>query len=202
MKALIKFLFKLVIAVLVVMGCMYATNLIKASKHDKSITCDEHVDSNVNDTITVPDADSVMFLLEQRLPNTITAKQITELIQISNHAKDVGIQHPEIFLAQVILETNWLTSDAYKHRNNISGMHKAYQRPTTRIQDSDSTLLATYSTVKASVYDYKIWQNEYGHDLTEDEYYQLLQDIYSENHSYSDTLRILRNYAKLIFQFS
>lgn len=83
-----------------------------------------------------------------------------DLVGIENYAITIGIEHRKVFLAQVILETGWLKDSAVISKNNITGMHKAYKRPTTQLNTKDSTSsLGVYKSIEACIWDYKIWQN-------------------------------------------
>lgn len=85
-----------------------------------------------------------------------------DLANIENYAITIGIEHRKVFLAQVILETGWLKDSTMLSKNNIIGMHKVYKRPTTQLHIKDTvSILGTYESIEACIWDYKIWQSIY-----------------------------------------
>lgn len=94
----------------------------------------------------------------------VQADSITkiDLASIENYAITIGIEHRKVFLAQVILETGWLKDSTMLSKNNIIGMHKVYKRPTTQLHIKDTvSILGTYESIEACIWDYKIWQSIY-----------------------------------------
>jgi len=76
-----------------------------------------------------------------------------------NFAKEVikqNVSHPEIAVAQALLESGHFTSDVFKFNNNLFGMRFPRQRRTTAIKEN--LRHASYKNWVESVKDYKLWQ--------------------------------------------
>ena len=70
-----------------------------------------------------------------------------------------GGRFPEVFRAQIILESARLSSNVFKENNNLVGMRCARVRP-TYCQDVNRTF-AVYKHPFDSIRDYLLWQQEY-----------------------------------------
>ena len=94
------------------------------------------------------------------------------------------IKFPEIVIAQIKLETGYLTSDLLVSNNNLFGMRYPRQRETTAKRDLGG--YSYYDTWIHSILDYKIWQDKYYKD---GDYYQFLNRIYAEDTIYINKLK-------------
>lgn len=73
------------------------------------------------------------------------------------------VEYPDVYLAQVIHETNWLKSNVFKDHSNPSGMHchpswgDLCDCDRKNRRESDGTF-CHYTSVRNGVRDYKQWQ--------------------------------------------
>ncbi len=109
-------------------------------------------------------------------------------ISIWEYLHDCNIQHPDIVYAQVMLETGNLTSRLYNEYNNLFGMKKVNKRPTTQIP-CDTSVYGKYANWKHSVHDYIIWQSIYAYNLSREEYFNFLGDVYATDTNYVKKLK-------------
>lgn len=106
---------------------------------------------------------------------------------VLNYMFELRIDHAEIVLAQMLIETSHFTSDVFKENKNMCGMKLPKQRPTTAIGVNRGH--AVYKNWKESVIDIAIWQSIYGRRLTRDEYLKMLEkNGYAEDGSYIKTI--------------
>ena len=111
---------------------------------------------------------------------------------VYNYIVSLNIQHAEIVLKQAILESGHFSSKIFKENNNLFGMKVARQRPTTATGEQYKH--AKYDSWQMSVVDYALWQTKYCHNLTESEYLEYLQRVYSTNKNYTATLLKIKHY--------
>ena len=97
------------------------------------------------------------------------------------------IAHPDIVLAQCILESAGGSSPLATAANNLFGMRVAGQRPTTAIGTYKGH--AKYATIHDAVLDYAIWQAAYCRNLSREAYFAYLDANYSGTPNYSEHLR-------------
>jgi len=97
----------------------------------------------------------------------------------------LGIEHKEIVMQQVALETGMLTSAICQENNNLFGMKEPRVRETTALGTKRGH--AFYHNYIDSIKDYKLWQdNMYGGG----DYYAFLNDVgYAEAKYYTQTLK-------------
>lgn len=95
---------------------------------------------------------------------------------------DNEIQHPEIVLAQMKIESGNYQSRIAKKNNNYFGMRHPAQRLTVSLGQKNG--YARYRNWAYSVIDYGLWQRRYAYDLTEEEYLTLLSNTYAEDPNY------------------
>lgn len=74
------------------------------------------------------------------------------------------LKHPEIVKAQILLETNYLQSEACKVNRNLFGMRYVNGRLSTH----SYKYFAFYSTYVESIMEYKMWQDFYYKNDKED----------------------------------
>lgn len=98
------------------------------------------------------------------------------------------INHPEIALAQIKLETANYSSNIYKENNNLFGMKLPKIRNTTAIGENRGH--AKFENWKQSVIDYKLWQeNMISNKSSEKEYLTFLSNNYAEDENYAKKLK-------------
>lgn len=95
---------------------------------------------------------------------------------------DNEIQHPEIVLAQMKVESGNYQSGIAKKNNNYFGMRHPAQRLTVSLGQKNG--YARYRSWAYSIIDYGLWQRKYAYDLTEEEYLTKLSNTYAEDPNY------------------
>ena len=130
-------------------------------------------------------------------------KQIDRLSldYISECISEYDIQHPDIVLAQCILESNIHNKDVITN-NNLFGMKSAWVRTTVALNPKKYEY-AKYSSIDSCILDYKLWQLQYANNLTRQQYLLKLEQIYASDSNYTKKLlniitneRKFRNYKK------
>lgn len=111
--------------------------------------------------------------------------------KLSEYVHELGIPYPHIVLAQAKLETGNFTSTIFEENNNLFGMKKAYFRPSTSTGVNRGH--AKYKNWKDSVLDFALYKAYVARDLTEQEYYSLLQGSYAEDPLYTDKVKFIAN---------
>jgi len=121
-----------------------------------------------------------------------------------------GISHPDVAIAQSILETGWYKSDIFNVNNNLFGMKFPKKRKTVAVGENMGH--AKYEKWEDSVNDYKLWQDYYNQlrkskklnpidSMSKDEYYSFLDSIYCPLNQckagkYSNSLKTLISKAQ------
>lgn len=95
---------------------------------------------------------------------------------------DHEIQHPEIALAQMKIESGNYQSRIAKKNNNYFGMRHPAQRLTVSLGRKNG--YARYRNWAYSIIDYGLWQRRYAYNLTEEEYLTKLSNTYAEDPNY------------------
>lgn len=113
----------------------------------------------------------------------------TSLDYISEKINEYNIQHPDIVLAQSILESNVHKIDIIKN-NNLFGMKSAWVRTTVALNPKTYEY-AKYSSIDSSILDYKLWQLQYANNLTRSQYLLKLKQIYASDTMYIKKLLII-----------
>lgn len=108
----------------------------------------------------------------------------TKKYLVFNEIRKLGIQHPEIVLAQTLLESANYTSRVFVKNNNMFGMKYPGRRQTTAIGSNMG--YAKYSSWKKSIEDYAFYQKNFlkGKKLTNQEYLRKLHLTYAEDPKY------------------
>lgn len=109
--------------------------------------------------------------------NNINSDEISAE-QLAKYLKELNIVHPDIALAQAMLESGQkLKSDLVTSNKNLFGMKQPAQRKTTSIGKKNGH--ASYKNFYESAKDYKLWQQERKMDtLPKEQYLQKLNKIY------------------------
>lgn len=130
----------------------------------------------------------VVVITEQR-KQTSNQDLISLNIQdsVMNHLFQIRVAHPYIVHAQAILESGNFTSKLFKENHNHFGMKLAKVRPTTAIGVRNG--YALYKSWQDCNIDYALWQASYARNLSEEDYYILLQRNYAEDSSYATKLK-------------
>jgi hypothetical protein len=99
------------------------------------------------------------------------------------------IKHPDIVLAQAILESGYLSSPIFIKNNNLFGMRFPERRPTVAL--SENRGYSVYDCWTDSVKDYKLFQEFLFRrkEKTRDEYFDYLDRIYAEDPNYVPFLK-------------
>jgi uncharacterized FlgJ-related protein len=114
--------------------------------------------------------------------------------ELYNYLKQMNVQHPDIVVAQAILESGNFTSKLFKEHNNFCGMTVARQRPTTANRIPNS-VYAGYNSWQECATDYIFWQIRYGLNKTREQYFELLK-VYAQDPNYIVKLKSLLNEQK------
>lgn len=110
------------------------------------------------------------------------SEELTEE-NLRKEIKKLNLPFEDIIVRQAYVESGMGKSLIYKENNNFLGMKLATIRPT--IATGENRKHATFNSWKECLIDYSLWYAAYGRQAkTEDEYYQLLDAIYSESGNY------------------
>jgi hypothetical protein len=111
--------------------------------------------------------------------------------KLRKEIRHLNLKYEDVLIKQYKLETSSGKSEIFKRNNNLFGMKVATQRPTTAIGENLNH--AYYSNWKECVIDMGFWQLQNARDIkSEDEYYQLLDGMYSETNNYSTILKSIK----------
>jgi uncharacterized FlgJ-related protein len=109
------------------------------------------------------------------------------------------VQYPEIVFAQAVLESGHFKSIVCRNNNNLFGMK--YPKVRETMATGSNRGYAIFPDWKASVQDYKLWQDRFlkRRNITNsNEYLIHLDKMYSETSGYSKMLKkIIKNFAHL-----
>lgn len=119
----------------------------------------------------------------------------TSLDYISSKLIEYDIQHPDVVLAQSILESGVHKKDIIIN-NNLFGMKSAWVRETVALNPKTYEY-AKYSSIDSCILDYKLWQLQYANNLTRQQYLLKLKQIYASDTLYiKKLLNIIKNESK------
>lgn len=113
----------------------------------------------------------------------------------AKYVKQIGIKHPDVAIAQAMIESGHFNSNLFKKNNNIFGMKFPRQRTTTAIGERSGQ--AFYKNWLDATKDYKLWQEARKlTNLSKQEYIDKLDNIYCVpphcgNKKYSKTVMSL-----------
>jgi hypothetical protein len=112
------------------------------------------------------------------------------------------IKHPDIVLAQAILESGYLSSPIFIENNNLFGMRLPERRPTVAL--SENRGYSVYDCWTDSVKDYKLFQEFLFRrkEKTRDEYFDYLDRIYAEDPNYVPFLKKVIEDNKTIIDYN
>lgn len=128
-----------------------------------------------------------IFLTKQGLQAFIVREE-TQVVHnvislFKQHMEKIGINRPNVVMAQIVLETNYLSSKIYKENHNLFGMKESVFRN----HDIGSQYgHALYPNTNASLLDYRDWQRAMGgHNIESDEEYLYFLDHLPGNRRYA-----------------
>ena len=97
--------------------------------------------------------------------------------------KQSNIKHSDIVYSQAVLESGHFKSKIFRENNNLFGMRKVVNRPTTQIGSCERGY-GIYDSWKSSITDYAIWQAWSAKGLKENEFLNLLRSTYASDSTY------------------
>ena len=104
----------------------------------------------------------------------------------------LNFKYPSIILAQAKLESGNYKSNIFKENNNLFGLKVAKLRCTTALGENLNHSI--YKNWQSSVQDRAMWEIQNCKNIhSEEEYYQLLDAMYSETDNYSQMLKQIIN---------
>jgi uncharacterized FlgJ-related protein len=105
--------------------------------------------------------------------------------------KKLNLKFEDVLIKQYKLETGNGTSQVFLQNHNLFGFKNAYFRPSTAIGSNLGH--AMYSEWHESVRDMALFQAQVLRNInTEEEYYQFLDQFYSETKDYSTRLKAIK----------
>ena len=133
----------------------------------------------------------VEYIPTQQIDSTLA---VDTYEAIFDYIFQMRIDHPTIVMAQCIEESGHFKSELFIKGHNCLGMKVPGSRPTHAV----GVYLghARFKNWHDCIADYAIWQSIYARNLTETEYYALLDRIYAEKQGYSTRLKnIIKKYG-------
>ncbi len=115
-----------------------------------------------------------------------------------------GIKFPEVVFAQAVLETGHFKSKLFREANNLFGMKWPKKRETLAIGKKKGNY-AVFENWISSVNDYQLWQDyilRNKTEITQKEYLQILDKIYSTNKNYVVSLKKIMLRSQHIFNIT
>lgn len=97
------------------------------------------------------------------------------------------IKHIDIVIRQILLETNYFTSDICQNNNNLFGMRLPSKRETTAVGKRKG--YAIYEGWISSIEDFKLWQENWKVKDNTDYIKLLIRVGYAEDQSYIDKIK-------------
>jgi uncharacterized FlgJ-related protein len=130
----------------------------------------------------------IKYIETEAHPVIITEGNHFSSHQLKQYIRSLNIRHADIVYAQAVLESNNFKSRIFIESNNLFGMKKAMQRPTTCTSTHRGH--AMYSDWKQSVMDYALFQAAFLRDLkTREQYLNYLAQNYAEDPNYVTKLK-------------
>lgn len=109
--------------------------------------------------------------------------------------KKYNFKYESVVIAQAILESGNFKSTVFKHNHNAFGMRE----PRSRISSSQGTRFnySYYPSYVYSIADRALYEARYLSGLSKEEYYRVLDEVYSEGGGYSEKLKQIIKTHKL-----
>lgn len=115
------------------------------------------------------------------LKETKTEEEVFEMVD------RMPFKYPDIIKAQILLETGHLTSEVYKHNNNLFGMRVAKQRLT--LAKGENLKHAYFESLEDCIIDRLVYEAKYLNNLNREQYFDFLDRLYAEGDNYSNKLK-------------
>jgi len=120
--------------------------------------------------------------------------------RLINLINSLNFPFPYIVMAQAIHETHSFKSLIFIENKNLFGMKQAYVR--IHLSKGTSNKYAIYDTWMDSVYDRALYSATYLSSVkTEEDYYSYLSQIYAEDPSYIERLKVIIIQRELKLKF-
>lgn len=120
----------------------------------------------------------------ERIPIIIRPnKEILNEKNLRNKIKELHLKYEDVIVAQYIIESGAGTSNIYKQNNNFLGLKEPHSRPTTSLGTNLNHSI--FEEWTSCLIDYSMWQIMCARGInTQEEYIQLLGEIYAEDPQY------------------
>lgn len=140
----------------------------------------------------------VIVALFKMIPTTLKESEAQQIRTMNNVYKDmlikIEIQCPRVVIAQICLETNYLTSKIYRENHNVCGMKYSKK---SKYALGTKNGHAYYETTSHSLLDYRDWQKRRSNNKifeSDEEYLYFLDHLpggmrYAEDPQYTNKLR-------------
>ena len=130
----------------------------------------------------------IKYIETESVPIVVGSSNIFSSHELKQYIRSLNIRHADIVYAQAVLESNNFKSRIFIESNNLFGMKKAMQRPTTCTGTHRGH--ASYSNWRQSVLDYALFQAAFLRDLkTREQYLSYLAQNYAEDPNYVTKLK-------------
>lgn len=132
-------------------------------------------------------------LVLEKIPIIIRPnKEILNEKNLRNKIKELHLKYEDVIVAQYIIESGAGISNIYKQNNNFLGLKEPHSRPTTSLGTNLSHSL--FSSWEQCLIDYSMWQIMCTRGInTQEEYIQLLGEIYAEDPQYTIKINNILN---------
>lgn len=107
------------------------------------------------------------------------------------YLNELNVPHVDIVYAQSVIETGNFTSNIFKFNNNLFGLKRATQRPTTNKGEDNNH--AYYLHWRQSVQDYALYSCKYLSNLNREQYLEYLRKNYAEDPNYINKIKQIIN---------
>jgi hypothetical protein len=140
-----------------------------------------------------PEEITVSDIKFERIIQEDLSGELQKVINEENLKKEINrlnFKYPHIILAQAKLESGNFSSNIFKENHNLFGLKVAKLRCTTALGENLNHSI--YKNWQSSVQDRAMWEIQNCKNIhSEEEYYQLLDAMYSETNDYSQMLKKL-----------
>lgn len=141
--------------------------------------------------LTVTRKQKIEYVPIERVDSVLTTDTYEAIF---DYIFQMRIDHPTIVMAQCIEESGNFHSELFVKAHNCLGMKVPGSRPTHAVGVYKGH--ARFKNWHDCIADYAIWQSIYGRNMSETEYYALLDRIYAEKQGYSTRLKnIIKKYG-------
>lgn len=129
------------------------------------------------------------IVLHTKIGKAIVSKDNTIVKDsLLSYVNKLPFYFPEVIKAQIVLESNYGTSNLAKQTNNLFGMKKVYARTSTQ-ESNDYNGYGVYKNYKLSIIDRLLWDHYlFKERPSKKEYLNTLALIYAEDEAYISKL--------------